>query len=443
MVEMPPLSEMLRKALSKLTSASTVDKRVVEELVRDIQRALLLSDVSVELVQKLSNSIREKALKQKAPIGISRKDHVIKVVYEELVKLLGEKPAELKIGKKPYVLMMVGIQGSGKTTAAARLANYLKKKGFKVGVICADTYRPGAYDQLKQLLDGKEIPVYYDDGLDAVEIAKKGVKELSSAHQVDVIIVDTAGRHRSQESLMEEMKQLQERIKPDEVMLVIDAALGQTAGLHAKAFHEATPLGSIFLTKMDASAKGGGALSAVAETGAKIKFIGVGEKLEDIELFNPSRYVGGLLGIGDIEGLLEKIRLAEVEVSEERAEAFLRGEFTLEEFVKQLKETRKAGPLSKLLSKLPIPGVPEIPQDALAEAEKQIDKWAAVIQSMTPAERNDPRMLNASRVRRIARGAGVSEKDVKALLRQYKLTKKLMKAAKRSPHKILHKLYRK
>jgi len=436
---MPSLGEMLRKAVSKLTSASSVDKRVVEELVRDLQRALLMADVSVELVQSLSESVRRRAFEEKIPPGISRKEHVVKVVYEELVKLLGEEPAKLEIPKKPYVVMMVGIQGTGKTTTVAKLANYLKKSGYKVGVVCADTYRPGAREQLQQLLQGRDVPLYGEDGSDAVKIARRGVEKLTE-DGVDVVLIDTAGRHRSQESLMEEMRLMEKAVKPDEVVLIVDATIGQQAGAHAKAFHEATPVGSIVLTKVDTSAKGGGALSAVAATGAKIKFLGTGERIEDIELFNPRGYVGRLLGLGDIEGLLEKIRLAEIEMSEKQAQTFLRGEFTLEQFVKQLKEMRKAGPLSKLLAKLPLPGMPEIPQEAAAQAEKQIDRWSAIIQSMTPEERADPHLLNSSRVKRIARGAGVSEREVKALLKQYKLTRKLMKAAKRSPQKILRQL---
>ena len=438
---MPSLSEMLRKALSKFTSASSVDKRTIEELIRDLQRALLMADVNVELVKKLSDRIRERAFLEKAPPGISRRDHVVKVVYDELVKLLGEKPAKLEIRKKPYVIMAVGIQGTGKTTSIAKIANYLKKSGYSVGVICADTYRPGAYEQLKQLLNGREIPVFHLDGADAVEIARRGIEHFKSLG-VDVILIDTAGRHRSQEALMEEMKNLQKEVKPDEVILIIDATIGQMAGEHAKAFHKVAPVGSIVLTKMDTSARGGGALSAVAETGAKIKFIGTGEKLEDIELFNPSGYVGRLLGLGDIEGLLERIRLAEIEVSKEKAEEFLRGEFTLEDFVNQLKSVRKTGPLSKLLTRLPIPGFPDLPQDAFREMEKKIDKWTAIIQSMTEEEKRDPSILNASRVRRIARGAGVAERDVKDLIKQYKLTKKLMKRAKRAPTKLLSKLYK-
>ncbi len=433
---MASLSELLRKAISKFRSATSVDKKAVEELIRDIQRALLIADVNVELVKRLSDGIRERAFLEKAPPGISRRDHVIKVVYEELVKLLGEKPAELEISKKPYVVMAVGIQGTGKTTSIAKIANYLKRMGYRVGVICADTYRPGAHEQLRQLLDGRGIPVFYQEGLDAVEIARRGVQHFSS-NGFDVILIDTAGRHRSQEDLMEEVKRLQEEIKPDEVMLIIDATIGQMAGAHAKAFHEVAPIGSIVLTKMDTSARGGGALSAVAETGAKIKFIGTGEKIEDIELFNPRGYVGRLLGIGDIESILERIKLAEVEVSEEKAKEFLRGEFSLEDFVKQLKEVRKMGPLSKLLSKLPIPGLPDLPQDSLREAEEKIEKWWAIIHSMTQEEKLDPSILDSSRIRRIARGAGVMEKDVKELVKQYKLMKKLMKKVKKAPHRLL------
>ncbi|RLG05563.1 MAG: signal recognition particle protein [Thaumarchaeota archaeon] len=433
---MPSLSEMLRKALSKFRSASTVDRRTVEELIRDLQRALLMADVNVELVKKLSDRIRERAFLEKAPPGISRRDHVIKVVYEELIRLLGEKPAEVKVSKKPYVIMAVGIQGTGKTTSVAKIANYMKKLGYKVAVVCADTYRPGAHEQLKQLLDGKGIPVYFEEKADAVRIARNGIKHFSS-NGFDVILLDTAGRHRSQEGLMEEMRKLQEEVKPDEVMLIVDATIGQMAGEHAKAFHKVAPVGSIILTKMDTSARGGGALSAIAETRAKIKFIGTGEKLEDIELFNPKGYVGRLLGMGDLEGILERIRLAELEVSEDKAKQLLKGEFTLEEFVKQLKEMRKMGPLSKLLSKLPLPGLPELPQDALRDAEERIEKWWAIIQSMTPEERSDPSVLNSSRIRRIARGAGVMEGDVKALVKQYKLTRKLMRRARKAPHRLL------
>lgn len=438
MIGMTSLSELLKKAISKFISSTSVDENTINELVRGLQRSLLVGDVSVELVQKISENVRKRALEEKLPPGISRKDQVIKIVYEELVKLLGEEPTKLKIPRdRRYIIMMVGIQGFGKTTSIAKLAYYLKKNDYSVGVICADTYRPGACDQLEQLLKDTKIPVYRHEGeKDPVTIVKAGIEKLVS-DGVKVILIDTAGRHKSQETLMEEVRTLQREVKPDEVMLVIDAGIGQQAGLHAKAFHEAAPVGSIFLTKMDTSAKGGGALSAIAVTGAKIKFIGIGERIDEIELFNPARYVGRLLGLGDIEGLLEKFRLAELMMDEKRAEAFIRGEFTLEQFVKQLKDLRKAGPLSKLISKLPLPGIQNIPDETLRDAEKQIEKWDAIICSMTHEERMDPHVINSSRIRRIARGAGVLEREVKNLIKQYRLAKKFMKTAKRLPKKFL------
>ena len=435
---MTSLGELLKKAISKFISSTSVDENTINELVRGIQRSLLIGDVSVELVQKISENVRKRALEEKLPPGISRKDQVIKIVYEELVKLLGEEPAKLKFPRdRRYIIMMVGIQGFGKTISIAKLAYYLKKNDYNVGVICADTYRPGACDQLEQLLRDTKIPVYRHDGeKDPVKIVKAGIEKLTS-DGVRVILIDTAGRHKSQETLMDEVRNLQREVKPDEVMLVIDAGMGQQAGVHARAFHEAAPVGSIFLTKMDTSAKGGGALSAIAATGAKIKFIGTGERIDEIELFNPAGYVSRLLGLGDIEGLLEKFRLAELMMDEKRAAAFIRGEFTLEQFVKQLKDLRKAGPLSKLISKLPLPGIQSIPDETLRDAEKQIEKWDAIIHSMTPEERIDPHVINSSRIKRIARGAGVLEKDVKNLIKQYRLAKKFMKTAKRLPKKFL------
>ncbi len=435
---MTSLSELLRKAVSKLMSSTSVDEKTLNEFIRDIQRSLLISDVSVELVQKISENIRKRAVQEKIPTGLSKKEHLLKILYDELVKLIGEEPARLDLPKdRRYVLMMVGIQGFGKTTSTAKLAYYLKKHGYKVGVICADTYRPAASIQLEQLLKDTGIPVFKADGIeDVVEIVKRGVEKFTS-EGIKTILIDTAGRHKSQETLMEEMKKLQEAIKPDEVMLVIDAGIGQQAGAHAEAFHKAAPIGSIFLTKVDTSAKGGGALSAIAVTRARIKFIGTGEKIDEIELFDPVGYVGRLLGLGDIKGLIEKFKLAELEIDEKQAEAFMRGEFTLEQFVKQLREIRKTGPFSKLLSRLPIPGLPNVPEEVLRNAEKQIEKWDAILNSMTPEERANPHILNSSRIKRIARGSGTSERDVKNLLNQYRMMKKFMKTARRLPKKFL------
>ena len=406
-----------------------VDEETVRELVRDIQRSLLQADVNVKLVFDLSKRIEERALKEKVPPGIPRREHVIKVVYEELTRLLGERhiPIRIKPGKR-NVLMLVGIQGSGKTTTAAKLARYFQKRGFKTALICADTYRPGAYAQLKQLASRVKIPTYGDpEAEDPVKIALEGLKKFE---RYDVVIIDTAGRHKDEEKLIREMKKLEEAVKPDEVVMVIDGTIGQQAASQAKAFHEATPIGSIFIAKLDGSARGGGALSAVAATGAPIKFIGTGEKLDDIEPFIPSRFVGRLLGMGDLQSLIEKVREAEIKIPEKRVKAILSGKFTLADMYEQLKAVKDMGPFSKVIRLLPSLGY-NIPDDMMEVAEEQLDRWRVIIQSMTPEEREKPKILNASRIRRIARGSGTSEKDVKNLIKQYFMMQRMMKALRR------------
>jgi len=283
------LGSALHEALRKIFRAPVVDEAAIKELVRGIQRALLQADVNVQLVLNISRQIEDRALKEKVPPGISRREHVIKILYEELTKFLGDKPVPLKVepGKRK-VIMLVGIQGSGKTTAAAKLARYFQKRGLKPALICADTYRPGAFDQLQQLANKINVPVYGNPkAKDPVKLALEGLNKFSDK---DVVIVDTAGRHKEERELIKEMKMLEEKIKPDEVMLVIDGTIGQQALVQAKAFNEATSIGSILVTKLDGSARGGGALSAVAATGAPIKFISAGEKIEDIEPFIPSRF---------------------------------------------------------------------------------------------------------------------------------------------------------
>ncbi len=426
-------AETLRAALSRFLGRPTADREATEELIRGIQRALLLADVRVELVKELSDRIRRRVEDERPPPGISRKDLVVKTVYEELVRLLGKNRAELgRPSRKPHVAMVVGIQGSGKTTTVAKIANLLRSRGFRVGVVGADTYRPAALEQLRQLLLPRGIPVYgEDDGNDAVGIALRGVAHFSS-QGFDYVLIDTAGRHRDQESLMEEMKEMAERIRPNEIGLVIDGTIGQAAGPQAEAFHRTVPIGWITVTKLDTSAKGGGALSAVAATGAPIRFIGTGERMEDIELFDPESYVARLLGMPDLRSVLERIRLAEIRVSEQQAERIAKGAFTLEDMISQLREVRKAGPLSKFLKSLPIPGLPSVPEEELEKAEELARKFEAIYNSMTPEERRDPTIIDGSRARRIARGAGVREGDVKKLVKQYLEARKLMKTLRRT-----------
>ena len=416
-------------ALRKVFRAPVVDEATVKELVRDLQRALLQGDVNVQLVLSISKSIEERALKEKVPPGVSRREHVIKVVYEELTRFLGEKPVPLKFepGKRT-ILMMVGIQGSGKTTNTAKLARYFQKRGLKVGLVCVDTYRPGAFAQLQQLAQKINVPIYGDpNGKNPVDIAKKGLQTFSDK---DVVIIDTAGRHKEEKSLIDEMKQLEKAIKPNEIILVIDGTIGQQATAQAKAFHEATPIGSILVTKLDGSARGGGALSAVAATGAPIKFISTGEKIEDVEPFVPSRFVGRLLGMGDLQSLIEKVREAEVQVPEKKMKAILSGKFTLNDMYEQFEAMKGMGSFKRLL-KL-IPGFTyKIPDNMMDTAEDRLKKWRVIMQSMTPKERQEPKILNSSRVHRVARGSGTSDKEVKELLNQYNLMKKMMKTMRR------------
>jgi signal recognition particle subunit SRP54 len=423
------LGSSLNDALKKIFRAPVMDEKTVKELVRDIQRALLQADVNVKLVLEVSKRIEERALKEKVPPGVSRREHVVKVVYEELTRFLGEKPASLKIepGKRK-ILMLVGIQGSGKTTASGKLAKYFQKRGLKTALVCTDTYRPGAYDQLKQLAGRANIPVYGEPKeKNAVKIALRGLKQFKD---YDLVIVDTAGRHKEEKGLIAEMKRLEKAIKPDEAILVIDGTIGQQAAVQARALHEATPIGSILVSKLDGSARGGGALSAVAAIGAPIKFISAGEKLGDIEPFIPSRFVGRLLGMGDLQSLVEKVREAEVKVPEKKVRAFLSGKFTLTDMYEQFESMKKMGPLKHLLKM--IPGMSyNIPDEQMELAEDALKRWRVIIQSMTPKEREKPKILSSSRIRRVARGSGTTEKEVKELLTQYNNMRKMMKTFRR------------
>jgi len=423
------LGASIHDAMRKILRASSVDEKAVKELCNDIVRALLQADVNVQLVIGLSKRVEERALREKVPPGITRKEHVVKVVYEEMTNLLGsEAAAQPRISPgRLNTMMFVGIQGSGKTTSAVKVGRFFQKRGFKVGLICADTYRPGAYAQLKQLADSVNLRVYGDpESRDVLRIVTDGVRKLRD-DRFELAIIDTAGRHKSETDLMDEMKRLAELIRPDEIVLTVDGTMGQVAQAQAKAFHEATNIGSILVTKLDGTARGGGALSAVAATGAPIRFIGVGEKVDNLELFVPTRFVGRLLGMGDLQGLLEKAKEAEIEVSEKKARSLLAGRFTLKDMYDQMEAVRKMGPLQQVLSMLP--GLSyKVPDDLMETAETKLGKWKVIIQSMTEQEREEPKVLNQSRVRRIARGAGVREGDVKEMVKQYEAMKRVLKS---------------
>jgi signal recognition particle subunit SRP54 len=354
---------------------------------------------------------------------MSKREHVIKIVYEELVNLLGKKFEPLNLNKKPFLILMAGLLGSGKTTSTMKLARHLQKQGKSVGIICADVYRPAALEQLQQLGKQINVQVYGEKGnKNPIEIIENGIKEFSKK---DVIIIDTAGRHKQEEKLMKEIEEIGKKIKPDETILVIDATIGQQAKSQAEAFHKVVPIGSIMITKMDGTSKGGGALSACSVTGAKVKFIGTGEKIENLELYDPDRFVSRLLGLGDLQTLLEKVK--EAEIKKESVEKIIEGKFTLQDFMEQIENIRKVGPLSQIVSMIPGFGAIKFPKDALEKQEEKMKIWKFIIQSMTKEERENPDIIDSSRIKRIAKGSGRKEEEVRELLNQYNQMKKMLK----------------
>ena len=427
------LGENLTNTMKKLVGMSVVDKKTIKEVVKDIQRALIQSDVNIALVLELSKKIENRAIEEEPKKGITPKEHVITIIYEEMVNLLGSEAANLDINQKPYKILFLGLQGSGKTTTIGKLCRYLQKKGFNPAVVCTDTWRPAAYEQLKQLTEEMDIPLYGDpENKNALELAENGLKEFKNRK---IIIFDTTGRHKEEADLIAEMDQLDNIINPTEAILVIDGTIGQQAGEQAKAFSKATDIGSIIITKLDGSAKGGGALSAVAETGAPIKFIGTGERIDDFELFDPERFISRLLGMGDIKSLIET---AEDNIDEDIAEKtmnnMMTGKFSLMDMKNQFEMMNKMGPMQQVLNMIPGMGN-KISKEASKMTEDKLESYKTIMSSMTVEEMENPKIIKQSRVQRIARGAGVNETDVKDLLKYYKNTKKTMKGiGKRGGH---------
>ncbi|AUB57639.1 MAG: signal recognition particle protein Srp54 [Methanobacterium sp.] len=419
------LGKNLTKTMKKLAGMTIIDEEVVKEVIKDIQRALIQSDVNIKLVLNLSKTIEDRALNEEPPKGVTAKEHVIKIVYDELVHLLGDKAKEVEIDKKPYKILFVGLQGSGKTTTIGKMGRYLQKKGFNPAIICTDTWRPAAYEQLRQLTESLNLSLYGDpDNQDALDLARKGLNEFKKQ---DLIIVDTAGRHKEEKDLLDEMEQISAVVEPDEVMLVIDGTIGQQAREQALAFSKTTKIGSIVITKLDGSAKGGGALSAVSEIGAPIKFIGTGEKIEDLEAFDPERFISRLLGMGDIKSLIERAEeIAEEDVDAEAMDAMLSGKFTLKDMYSQFEMMNKMGPMQQVMNLLPGMGN-KLPKNASQVTEEKLGKYKILMDSMTEEELAHPEIIKQSRVKRIARGAGMRNEDVKELLKYYQVTKKAIK----------------
>jgi len=417
------LGQSLKDVLKKVANSSNIDEKLIKEVSKDIQRALLQADVNVKMVLEITKEVERRALTEKPPAGKSSREHVIKIIYDELVKILGEQRA-LPMGKQ--VIMMVGLYGQGKTTSAGKLGRYFHKKGLKVGLIAADVHRPAAYDQLKQIGDKVGVQVYGVPGeRSAVKIVETGMKEF---HSLDVIIIDTSGRHALEGDLIEEIKNVANVAKPNERILVLDASVGQQAGPQAQAFHDAVGVTSVILTKMDGTAKGGGALSAVSRTKAPIVFIGVGEHLEDLDPFVPSRFISRLLGMGDLESLMEA---AKENITEEQAmettKKIMSGKFSLKEMYEQMEMLTNMGPLKKIMAMLPGMGTGLQDKINVEESQERLQRYRVIMDSMTEEEMENPKLIKSSRVVRIARGSGMDPKHVRELLQQYNTSKKAVK----------------
>lgn len=415
------LTERFSKTLLRLRGVKKLSDKVVNDALRDIRLALLEADVDYEVTKRFLNRVRERALSSETKRNLSPADQVIAIVYEELVNILGKEREDLRKG----TILMVGLQGTGKTTTIGKLADLLKKKGFKVAVSSTDVRRPAAMLQLERLAERVGVPYYsFGEGLSPVGIAKESVKR-AKGEGVDYLLLDTAGRLHVDEELMEELRRIKEETSPSEVIYVADAMQGQSALETARTFHEKLGLTGVILTKMDGDARGGLALSVREALGVPIKFVGVGEKTEDIEPFYPDRVAQRILGLGDIQSLVERAQEA---IPEDKAQYIstkvMAGDFDLEDLRDMLRMIQNMGPLDKLLQMLP--GIGAQMRNVKVD-EKQFKKIEAIINSMTPEERRNPRIINMSRKKRIAKGSGTSISDVNKVLSRYEETRKIIK----------------
>jgi signal recognition particle subunit SRP54 len=411
------LGKGLKGLIKRITTGTSVDKEAVEEILQELKKILLQSDVDIKLADELVEKIRKKCLEEKTPAGLTLREHVLKIIYDELVKLLGGKPFGL-VGKKK--IMFIGLFGSGKTTSIAKVARHLQKQGLKSALVCCDLHRPAAPEQLEQL--AKQINVPFFVGKDPYESAKEGLEKFKG---YDTIIFDTAGRDALDKELADELKKLGEIIKPNEVLLTIPADLGKVSRKQSEEFNKLVGITGVIITKLDGTAKGGGALVGTSVTGAKVKFIGTGEKIEDFEPYDPERFVSRLLGLGDLQTLLEKAKAAEIKP--EKVEKIVEGKFTLQDFQEQIEAMQKMGPLKQIAKMIPGVGMMKLPEELFELQQEKMQKYKYIIQSMTPEEREDPKIINSSRIKRIARGSGRPESEVRDLLNQYDKMKKLMK----------------
>ncbi len=404
--------DRVKDSIKKFSSKSAIDEEAVEQLVKDIQRDLIAADVDVGLVSELSDEIREEALEGKKQ-GLTRKEHVLETVYNKMEALLGEKP-EIEI--KPQKILLCGLYGAGKTTTAAKLADYYRKRGLKTGLIAADTDRPAAYDQLKQMAEKADSEFYGEpDAEDPAKVVERGLQEINA----DVIIVDSAGRNSLDDELKGELAEMNSVFEPDESYLVMPSDIGQSAKDQAENFEEAVGITGVIVSKMDSSAKGGGALVACSTSGAQVKFVGTGEQVSDLEIYDPVKYVSEMLGQPNLESLLEKVEELDTD-----PEKMLEGEFTLEEFREQIESVSSTGMMEDMMKQLPIGG--KMPDNISQLTEEKTQAYKYIIDSMTEEEIQDASLINKSRTERIAAGSGRSTSEVRELIKHYRQTKNMM-----------------
>lgn len=420
------LGQKIKEALNKLNKSDEINQKIFNEMLNTLSLALIKSDVNIRMLKELQNKIREQFKEIEEKIG-NKKLLIQKSVIKALQELLSsEKPSYKIIKEKTNIIMFVGLQGSGKTTTCTKFANFYKKKGWKVGLVCADTFRAGAFDQLKQNATKCRIPFYgsYSE-MDPVKIAKEGVTKFKK-EKYEIIIVDTSGRHKQEEALFDEMKQISSAINPDDIIFVMDSHLGQACYDQAIHFNKTVKIGSIIITKLDGHAKGGGALSAVAATQSPIIFIGTGEHFDDFEKFNPESFIKKLLGLGDIKGLFDKINdILNPEEQKKMDNIMKKGKFTLKDMRDQYNYIIKLGPLDKVMEM--IPGMSNImPEGGEKEASKKIKKYLCIMDSMNIDELNCKVKIDDNRVKRIARGSGSCFLEVKFMLDEYKKISKTM-----------------
>jgi len=420
------LGEILKKTTDKIANAIFLDKNLVDSIIRDLQRALIEADVNIALVKELSDKIKKAAFDERIK-GLEKKEHLIKVLHEQLIEILGESK-ELKFQKNQNRVMLLGLYGAGKTTTIAKLANWFAKRGKKVAIVGLDVHRPAAKEQLIQLGERNNLNVFVDlKETDAVKTWKKFEEELKG---YDLVLIDTAGRHTLDKELIKEIKELNSKIKPTETILIMPADIGQSAKKQAQEFKQALDISGVIITRMDSTAKGGGALTACAETKAGVYFITTGEKINDIEIFNPESFLSRLLGMGDLQTLIEKIKSVTDEGKQEQIQKnLMEGKLTLDDVVEQSKSMSHIGGFEKIKSLIPGLGKAKIPEGTIEKQETKISKWQHIIKSMTKEEKEAPEIFEKenSRVARVAQGAGVNNSDVRGLLKQYKMLKEMLK----------------